>query len=191
MSGKSAITPLRKQVAQKMHGLVLDIGSGKGLWGAFLGRSQRIVRLDIEAQTFEGDWGQKILGSAVHLPFANSTFDSVWACAVIEHVIEDTIPEFIRVTKPGGRVAILTPNKRSPKDWLRRLTGRPTWIEREGHVRLYSVSELRQHGPVRGEIWGLPLLDPLLRQFPYLGDTIMLEITVNKSNSLSGQRVVR
>lgn len=173
-----------------MRGYVLDIGSGKGLWGALLG-SQRIVRLDIEAQAFQGDWGQKIIGSAAHLPFADSSFDSVWACAVVEHVIEDTIPEFIRVTRPGGCVAVLTPNKHSPKDWLRKMARRPTWIEREGHVRLYSVAELRQYGPVRGEIWGLPFLDPLLRLLPYLGDTIMLEITVNKSNSLPGQRVVR
>lgn len=182
MSGKSAITPLRKLAAARMRGRVLDVGSGKGLWRMFLGSSQ-VVRLDIDAKSLQGNWGEKVVGSAAHLPFANSSFDSVWACAVVEHVAADTIPELIRVTKPGGRLAILTPNKHSPKDWLRRLAGRPTWIEREGHVRLYGVGELRKYGPVRGEIWGLPFLDPLFRLLPWLGDTILLEITVRKPDS--------
>ena len=174
--GKSAITPLRRQAAQRMRGRVLDVGSGKGLYRDLLGTVD-VVRLDIESQSLEGSWGHRMVGDAARLPFTDSAFDGVWACAVIEHVAADTIPEFIRVTRPGGRIAILTPNKHSPKDWLRSLWGRPTWIQRGSHVRLYSVRELRRWGPVRGEIWGLPFLDPLLRYLPWLGDTMLLEFT--------------
>jgi SAM-dependent methyltransferase len=181
MGGKSAVTPLRKWAAQQMKGKVLDIGSGKGVYKSLLGGSE-ILRLDINRQYLEGDWGIRLVGNAVHLPFAESTLDGVWACAVVEHIVEDTIPEFVRVTKPGGQISILTPNKNSPKDFMRRLIGRKTWIQHGGHVRLYTVNDLRKYGTVYGEIWGLPFLDPLLRFVPQLGDTILLHFTVTKQN---------
>jgi len=179
--GKSAITPLRSWAAKQMKGRILDVGSGKGVYRFVFGTSD-IIRIDINKQYLDGDWGFGVLGSAALLPFADSSLDGVWACALVEHVVEDTIPEFVRVTKPGGRISVLTPNKHSPKDFLRRLIGKPTWIEREGHVRLYTVKELRQYGSVLGEIWGFPFLDKFLHVFPWLGDTILLYLTVVKTD---------
>ncbi|GAH31531.1 unnamed protein product [marine sediment metagenome] len=166
-------------MARRMTGLVIDIGSGEGIYRDFMDTSS-IVRLDIEMRFLDGDEGYCVLADAAYLPFINSIFEGVWACALIEHVAEETIPEFIRVSKPGGNICVLTPNKYSPKDIIRKFFGRSTWIDREGHVRLYTVCNLIKYGKVYGEIWGLPFLDPILKFFPWLGDTIMLHFTVVK-----------
>lgn len=49
-------------------------------------------------------------GNAEALPFANDTFDFVWCVAVLEHVhdVETSIQEMVRVTRPLGRIFIVT-----------------------------------------------------------------------------------
>ena len=170
---RSALTKLRVEVARCMQGLVLDVGTGDGIYSSHLG-GDTIIHLDIGLDTLRNAGGLRVVASAHALPFANDAFDSLWACAVIEHVREDTLPEFCRVVKPGGRVAVLTPNRYSPVDLIRRLFGSKGWWGHEGHVRLYSVSQLAPYGEVKGDIWWLPIVDDLVRPFPRLGHTLML-----------------
>lgn len=49
---------------------------------------------------------------ARHLPFADGTFDSTFCVAVLQHVTEsaEALGEFIRVTRPGGRVVAVEPD---------------------------------------------------------------------------------
>jgi len=156
-----------------MEGLVLDCGTGDNIFAPYLG-GDKIIHLDVDMTDLRKIPGLRVVASAAAVPFKDDAFDSLWACAGVEHVKEDTIPEFQRVVKRDGQIAVLTPNRYSPADFLRRLLGLPYWWKCEGHVRLYSLRELRKYGAVYGEIWQLPFIDKLVRRLPPLGDTLML-----------------
>jgi len=174
------ITQYRIRCARKLQGNILDIGAGEGGYTNYLGAN--VVSLDLDLENLKNIPGKKVLASALHLPFPDNTFDGVWSCAVLEHVETNFIPEAIRVTKQGGTLFILTPNRHSPYDPLKKLCGLGDWWSNEGHVRLYSVRELRAFGKVCGEVWWAPVLDQLSRILPSLGHTLMLRIDVNSNN---------
>jgi ubiquinone/menaquinone biosynthesis C-methylase UbiE len=56
-----------------------------------------------------------LVGDATRLSFADASFDKVFASEVIEHIPDwpAAIREMARVLRPGGTVAITTPNRRS------------------------------------------------------------------------------
>lgn len=69
-------------------------------------------------------------GSLEHLPFPDDTFDLVINEGVVEHWLDDrerlmVLREMVRVTRPGGVVAVLVPNGVHPliQVWESRLTG--------------------------------------------------------------------
>ena len=79
---------------------------------------------------------------ALDLPFADGHFDRVIASEILEHVPDDrkAIAEIVRVTRPGGLVAVSVP---------RRWTERVCWALSDeyhevegGHVRIYRGSQL-------------------------------------------------
>jgi SAM-dependent methyltransferase len=93
---------------------------------------------------------QTVSGDALHLPYADQTFDCVIASEVLEHIPEDdaAISELIRVLKIGGTLAVTVPR------WL---PERLCWLLSEeyhsnegGHVRVYRASELRDKIASRG-----------------------------------------
>jgi len=53
-----------------------------------------------------------VQGDAQNLPFANDSFDVVVSCETIEHLprVQAALSEIFRVTKPGGRLFLTTPN---------------------------------------------------------------------------------
>jgi len=55
------------------------------------------------------------VGDAVKLDFGDNVFDKLIASEVIEHIpnVSDAIKEMNRVLKPGGKLVISTPNKKS------------------------------------------------------------------------------
>jgi SAM-dependent methyltransferase len=63
---------------------------------------ERAKRFSSRCQLYDGQ----------HLPFADGFFASVGALNVLEHVEqpEHFIPELVRVTEPGGRLVISSPN---------------------------------------------------------------------------------
>jgi len=102
---------------------VLDVGCGTGVVDRWLGRrtagQNRILGVDINRYLLqeavalarkEGLDGAVDFreGSAEALPFSDNSFDVTMSMTVIEEVdAQQMLAEMVRVTKPGGRVAVI------------------------------------------------------------------------------------
>lgn len=180
---RSLLSELRIEFASRMSGLILDCGSGEDAYKPYLGGA--VVSLDVDINALRKSDGERVQASVLKLPFKDGVFDSLWACALIEHVSEECVPELIRVVKNGGQLAILTPNRLSPIDLIRRSLGMHNWYSPEGHVKLYSVGELERYcimyeGKIYGEIRFIPILRNFFRLHPRLSHSILLHIRKNK-----------
>ena len=89
-------------------------------------------------------------GDALALPFADGEFDRVVAAEILEHVPADiaAIAELVRVTRPGGTVALTVPR------WLPEAI---CWkLSRDyhdipgGHIRIYTSEELEAKAAAAG-----------------------------------------
>jgi malonyl-CoA O-methyltransferase len=96
---------------------VLDVGCGKGRFARVLQDQYpgaEIWGLDIseEMLRFVPAGIHTRAGSMTELPFADSTFDAVYATESLEHAveIEGAVSEMCRVLKPGGKLAIIDKN---------------------------------------------------------------------------------
>jgi SAM-dependent methyltransferase len=87
------------------------------------------------------EWGT-VNGDALHLPFADDSFDVIVASEVLEHLwaTEWAMSELVRVLRPGGRIAVTVPSE---------LPERICWaLDREyhdvpgGHVRIFKRRDL-------------------------------------------------
>ncbi len=87
---------------------------------------------------------------ALRLPFAAQSFDLVICSEVLEHIVNDhqAMVELVRVTKPGGIIAVSV-----PRFWPERICWRlsKTYAAASGgHVRIYHtrqlISRLKQAG---------------------------------------------
>lgn len=106
---------------------LLDLGCGGGRHAyEALRRGARVTALDaddselkdvavlLRAMIEEGEGtgsGAPVNGDAVHLPFADATFDRVIAAEVLEHIPPDVaaLAELTRVLRPGGTMAVTVP----------------------------------------------------------------------------------
>ena len=94
------------------HGRVLDVGSGNGRDARLLSaRGYRVTGVDISPALLElaraaCPAAEFQLGSVYELPFADASFDLVWAAAIILHLPKRSAPaalaELRRVLRPGG-----------------------------------------------------------------------------------------
>jgi 2-polyprenyl-6-hydroxyphenyl methylase/3-demethylubiquinone-9 3-methyltransferase len=106
---------------------VLDIGCGAGFLSNHLAREGIAVTgldasqasIDVAARHDETGAVRYLLGDALHLPFANESFDVVCAMDFLEHVEDPAavVAEVARVLKPGGVFFFHTFN-RNPLAWL-------------------------------------------------------------------------
>jgi ubiquinone/menaquinone biosynthesis C-methylase UbiE len=103
--------------------VVLEVGCGTGVLDRWLARrtagANRIVAVDInpfllrQARTLARQEGLEHLitfqeGNAEALPFPDSSFDMAMSSTVIQRVdAARMLAEMVRVTKPGGRVAVV------------------------------------------------------------------------------------
>lgn len=108
------------------HGSVLDDGCGTGAFLEFARRSEtrveRYVGVDVSrgmlshaARRLALSGQDQILvqADACRLPFADDTFDVVYARALLHHLPApaEGLREIRRVLKPGGTAVVLDPNK--------------------------------------------------------------------------------
>lgn len=101
---------------------ILDIGAGKGYMAQLLGNhvrdkggqpSEVITACDLFPEYFAyEEIPCRKMDFANELPFADASFDIVYAVEVIEHLRNpyDFIQEIFRVVSPGGMAVITTPN---------------------------------------------------------------------------------
>ena len=137
---------------------VLDMGCGGGrhAFEAFR-RGARVVALDAEdselkdvailfaameeaGESGPGAVGAPLNGDAVHLPFADATFDRIIAAEVLEHIPADAaaIGELTRVLRPGGTMAVTVP--RFGPELLNWALSDDYHNTPGGHVRIYRRS---------------------------------------------------
>lgn len=132
--------------------LVLDVGAGAGRHSyEVLRRGGRAVALDLSdtdlkhvlAMFRELDGaGAVVNADALVLPFADATFDRVIASEVLEHIPEDeqAMREIVRVTKPGGTIAVTVP--RFGQEVVCWALSREYHDTPGGHVRIYRESQV-------------------------------------------------
>lgn len=107
--------------------LVLDVGGGLALAAAlFARRGARVVICDLSIERLRAarplvaeaglaDRVFLVAGRAEAQPFADASFDGVFAKSVLIHTrIEDAAAECGRLLKPGGRAAFVEPMQRNP-----------------------------------------------------------------------------
>jgi len=115
----------------------LDLGCGWAygtLWARRLGAHLAGIDLGMDqlrwahASLPGGDDLGLTCANAKALPFRDATFDRAFSVEMMEHVFRPDRPrvfdEIARVVKPGGRVAISTPNPDSPIEMVKRLAVR-------------------------------------------------------------------
>ena len=108
--------------APRVHGRVLDAGSGYGAWTGALRRAgaSTVVAVDREA---EG--GSGVVADLKRLPFRDAAFDTIFCAQVLEHDAEPAalLAELGRVLKPGGYFILSAPHLSrihdAPHDYFR------------------------------------------------------------------------
>ena len=96
------------------------------------------------------------IGEDNRLPFRSHSFDALLAQHVVEHLadLDDALREWSRVLKPGGRLALATPNVRYPD---------PAHFADDDHAHIFAPDELRARLERAG--WRV---ETCLTIFPYL-----------------------
>jgi ubiquinone/menaquinone biosynthesis C-methylase UbiE len=116
---------------------VLDLGCGWA-YGTFWARAIgcRVAGVDLGMDQLR--WARRTLdggaslgltnANAKALPFRDRSFDRVFSVEMMEHVFrpdrEAVLAEIARVLKPGGKLALSTPNPASPIEAVKRLAVR-------------------------------------------------------------------
>jgi len=133
---------------------ILDVGAGEGFFCSLLGDylkkrysispSKVLTACDLYPENFRYfDVPCDRIDLRTSLPYPDDSFDSVSCIEVIEH-IEDQfqfVRELHRITKPGGRVIVTTPNLLNVNSRIRFL--------HSGFWLLFNPLPLRRKDPVR------------------------------------------
>jgi SAM-dependent methyltransferase len=99
---------------------ILDVGCGIGTYLRHFRRfSDDVYGLEVEPERVAEasvDLPNIVEGVGEALPWPDDHFDLVFSNEVIEHVADDrrTAQEMVRVTRPGGRIALFAPNRLYP-----------------------------------------------------------------------------
>jgi len=160
--------PLAEYTIDLQDGMeVLDVGSGDASFFPLLLAFQRNIKLtvldysdpmDILKVRFNKIIDEKLTSTQpVYLnadaratPFLNNTFDRISCVSTIEHIPEngdmETVREFERILKPGGRVVISVPMSAAARDeykmnhvYERTIVDKPVFFQ-----RIYDFHSLEQ-----------------------------------------------
>jgi SAM-dependent methyltransferase len=133
---------------------VLEVGAGTGRDTAWLSeRGLLAIALDsssaawsLMARSAPGLVGRGLVGGdALHLPFADATFDLVFHQGVLEHFANPTafLEENSRVTRPGGLLVVDVPQTFHPWTLLKRVALRlDRWFA--GWETEYTIGQLER-----------------------------------------------
>ncbi|MGC9221448.1 MAG: class I SAM-dependent methyltransferase [Solirubrobacteraceae bacterium] len=127
-----------------ISGAWLDVGCADGYYTVALAEAgaSRVVGLEIDAGTLAKAKAAEhsasvsyMVGEAEQLPFDDHEFDGVLLNEVLEHVNDEarTLREVARVLRPGGRLALFSPNR---------------WFPFEGHGARWSEERVLVGKPV-------------------------------------------
>jgi SAM-dependent methyltransferase len=136
------------------HGkTALDVGARAGVQTRWLqDRGYTVTSVDVDPvfdDCLKVDANQR-------LPFDDASFDLIWCSEVIEHLEqpEFALSELRRVTKPGGRLVLTTPNSYA---WLFRVIAlfglTPQKIQRKDHVQFFDLADIQRLAP-DAELYG-------------------------------------
>lgn len=132
------------RVGHYARGRILDVGCGDKRFAAYCrAQATSYVGLDYPTTFFGSAENVEVFGSALDLPFADATFDTVVSFEVLEHVTDPArmVREIRRVLKPGGHVILTTPflwgEHCQPHDYFR--------FTQYGLARLFAEAGLSVH----------------------------------------------
>ena len=102
---KRALSPL---ITQYATGRILDVGAGRLAWRDLLAAHGDYVPSDMTATHPDIT---ELFDIQQEFPFADSSFDTLFCCSVLEHVPEpwQVLSEFKRILKPGGHAVLSVP----------------------------------------------------------------------------------
>ncbi|MFH1257799.1 MAG: methyltransferase domain-containing protein [Candidatus Micrarchaeota archaeon] len=128
---------------------ILDVGCGGGFIGKILkDNGNDYTGCDLQDGPIRQarKKGLKVIkAKAQDLPFKDNTFDIVIMPEVIEHFVETdkALKELKRVTKPGGKVIVTTPNFTSFRDRILVFFGHmPAYSMHVDHVKFFNRKRL-------------------------------------------------
>lgn len=165
-------------------GLIVDIGCGIGkMADIFQHYSKTSVGLDISSDAIkmarEDSKSFFIAGNALNMPIKDKACDICSCMHVIEHVEEFDLllKEMRRITAAGGKVILITPNRKYTRFSL-------PFLRDKTHVREFTIGELKEAVSVYFSIekikpvsmftsFGIlnPLLNALLKPDIYISAT--------------------
>lgn len=127
---------IARRIANDRPGSVLDWGCGWGQLTYLLRQAQlHAIAFDYAAEVEEGTVSRlprypeievHLSPNPVQLPFADTAFDAVLSCGVLEHVARphESLEEIKRVLRPGGTFYVFKlPNSASYLEWIARRLG--------------------------------------------------------------------
>jgi len=150
----------------------LDVGCGTGCYTRPFARRTRagVVGLDVtvsllrRARHESPDNLRFAAGDASELPFPAESFDAVVGNAVLHHLpLERSLPELMRVLKPGGRFCFAEPNLLNPHVFLERNI---PWLRRWLENSPDEVAFIRWR--LRGALEAFGLVDVSIEPFDFL-----------------------
>jgi ubiquinone/menaquinone biosynthesis C-methylase UbiE len=109
---------LREELVQDLRGDILEVGAGAGAMFSYYGEGANVVALepDDEFRAAAEETAKNarasievVGGAGESLPFPDASFDAIVASTVLCSVtsMAQTLAEFKRVLKPGGRLRLL------------------------------------------------------------------------------------
>ncbi len=138
--------------------MVLDVGCGTGVLGAYLKKEQGCTVYGIEINEAAFNYAKNNLDDVIHanvetvdLPYSNDQFDVVVMGDVLEHLVNpvSALKKIFEKVKPGGEILITVPNIRHWKI-VRDLVFRDKWeymswgILDFTHLRFFTKRSIKQ-----------------------------------------------
>jgi len=133
---------LRRLLAWKVSGRLLDVGCGKGRWLRYIREHSAFEAEGLEPSEAAADYARKErelavrTGDLASAGYPDETFDVAYMRNVLEHVAapRELVGEIRRILKPGGVCAVHVPNDASVTNTLKRTLYRAGFISEFGSL---------------------------------------------------------